>query len=508
MSFIETLEMYCHAGYPFVGVQTSEETRVYADIIEVAEKLKKNFLIWSATSGAKTILPSLREIPESSDPLAMSQIREKNTIYVLLDFPGIPWERDPILTRAFKELLLWCPKEGSTVVIITPRVTSHPTIENMMVIVDYDLPDEKALKRIISEMCQSAGVDVPEETYDIITALGGMSATEASNALALSLVKTNELDPKLILEEKALSVKKSGLLEIIQPDAAGLDGIGGLENLKKWIYSRSKGYSKEAKEYGLNTPKGILITGVPGTGKSLVAKAVGTILGFPILRFDIGAMFNSLVGESEKTINKALALADAIAPCVIFIDEADKGFAGSSGSGSGDSGVTKRVFSSLLSWMQERPKPVFVVATANDVTVLPIEFRRKGRWDDLFAVDIPTVEERAAIVDIHLKKRKRNKWTASDIRTVAEATEGFTGAEIESAINDAMYSAFGEGGREFTRDDVIMFARKTIPLSVSAKEQVEGLRKWAKGRAIPAGKTESEDPSSDNTRRITRREEQ
>jgi len=502
MSIRNKLLAYCRACYPCIGIETTEEQLAMADVLYVAEKTGKSVVSWTATSGARMVSPRLQEFSDTSYPTALAQIRERNAIYVLFDYPGLPWEIDPVLTRSFRELLNWAPSEGSMVVVVTPKVTTHPTITNSMVIIDYQLPDEDALKKIVEEICSSAGIEIPMDIYTVISALSGLSTAEASNALALSFAEKGKIDTQILFREKVLAVKKSGLLEIIETDKVGLDGIGGLQNIKNWIRIRSRGFSREAKEYGLNFPKGILITGVPGTGKSLASKAVGRILGFPTLRMDMGAMFNSLVGESERTIRNALALADAMAPCVVWIDEIDKGLSGSSGSGSSDSGVSRRVFGTIVSWMQERDRPVFLVATANDVTALPSEFLRKGRWDEMFAVDIPTLEERMQIAQIHLQKRNRT-WDATHITLIAEATDGFTGAEIEAVIVDAMYSAFDED-REVTIEDVLVSARKTIPLSVTAKEKIDDIRKWAKGRAVMAGITENIN-SNPTTSAATRR---
>jgi SpoVK/Ycf46/Vps4 family AAA+-type ATPase len=292
-------------------------------------------------------------------------------------------------------------------------------------------------------------------------------------------------------------VKKSGLLEIAEPDQRGLDAVGGLNVLKAWIMKRKRSYTPAAEAYLLPPPKGVLIVGVPGTGKSLSAKAIGTALGVPTLRLDIGALFNSLVGESESRTRAALNLAEALAPCVVWIDEVDKGLAGASGSGAGDSGVTKRVFGTIITWMQERKRPVFLVATANDVTNLPPEFLR--RWDEIFAVDLPTEEERAAIFYIHLQKRKRMPLAqrfniATDTRAslAITATEEFTGSEIEKVIEAAMYDAFDEDGREFTIDDIISAARRTTPLAQTAKEKIDAIRDWAKTRATWASSKETD----------------
>ena len=349
---------------------------------------------------------------------------------------------------------------------------------------DYALPSKDDLKGIAEAIAKSAGKKFNGDAEDVLRALSGLSTTEAENALALSMVEAKKFCPEIISREKVQGVKKSGLLEIVEPDPRGLDAIGGLDVLKNWITKRKRAFTKEAQEYGLPAPKGIMLVGVPGSGKSLSAKAIGIALSVPTVKLDIGALFNSLVGESEARTRDALKLAEAMAPCVLWTDEIEKGLAGSSGSGSGDSGVTKRVFGTVISWMQERKRPVFLVATANDISGLPPELLRKGRFDEIFAVDLPNDDERTAIFKIHLNKRKRTvlaeQMEPGSVPVLS--TEGFTGSEIENVIEEAMFNAFDEG-RDITMTDLMDAAVATTPLSQTAKEKIEAIREWAKNRA-------------------------
>jgi SpoVK/Ycf46/Vps4 family AAA+-type ATPase len=384
-------------------------------------------------------------------------------------------------------MLQYVPSVASCVIILGPEFKPHTTIEKLVVVTDYDLPTEGDLTKIAKEISSNAGKEFDGNAAEIVRALSGLSTTEAENACALSLVEEGLLDPAIIYREKISGVKKTGLLEIAEPDPRGLDSVGGLDAMKTWIMKRKRALTPDAVAYGLPAPKGVLIVGVPGTGKSLSAKAIGTALGVPTLRLDIGALFNSLVGESESRTRSALNLAEALAPCVVWVDEVDKGLAGASGSGAGDSGVTKRVFGTIITWMQERKRPVFLVATANDVTNLPPEFLR--RWDEIFAVDLPNEEERAAIFQIHLLKRGRERLAGmfaplnQNASLTITATNDFTGSEIEKVIEAAMFDAFDDGGREFTIKDIIVAAGRTTPLAVTAKEKVDAIRDWAKTRA-------------------------
>lgn len=497
----QTLINYISACYPGIAIQTTEEQRVLSDILEAAKVKEKSLVVWSATEGMRQVLPNSKEILDSEDLVSACKVRMKDTVYVMCDIHTWPFDRDPILTRAFKDLLSYVPFVGSTVIILAPNYSPHPTFEKMVVVLDYTLPSKEDLKRIATSIASSTGKSL-EVTDDVIRALGGFSTTEAENALALSWVETSQFDPKVIYREKIQTVKKSGLLEIVDPDPRGLDSVGGLDVLKKWILLRKRAFTKEAEEYGLPSPKGVLLVGVPGTGKSLSAKAIGTALGVPTVRLDIGALFSSLVGESEAKTRDALKLAEAIAPCVVWIDEVDKGLAGSSGSGANDSGVTKRVFGTIITWMQERKCPVFLVATANDVTNLPPEFLR--RWDKIFAVDLPNASERNAIFSIHLKKRNREKLMEFiDVPRASciTETEGFSGSEIERVIEEAMFNAF-DVGRDITAIDIFESIQSTVPLSKTAPEKIAEIRAWARSRATFASTIATENSSKVNVRKI------
>jgi len=483
----ETLGNYFKAGYPGIAIITSEEQRAITDVIEAAKSMKdeggqpipRGVATWSATEGLRFVSPSPREVADTADLLAACGDRTKDTIYILRDIAGWPFDRDPVLTRAFRDLLNWAPGAGSSVVVIGPTFKPHLTVEKMMIVADYSLPTPGDYQVIAEAIMESAGRKFNGNAPAIIRALSGLSTPEAENALALSLVETGELSPEVIYREKVQGVKKSGLLEIIDADPAGLDGIGGLDAMKEYLVERRDSYGPDAEAYRLDAPEGIMLVGVPGTGKSLTAKAVGTVFGVPTIKLDCGSLFNSLVGESESRTREALKLCEAMAPCVVWIDEIDKGLAGASGSGSNDSGVTKRVFGTIITWMQERKRPVFLVATANDVTSLPPELIR--RWDEIFAVDLPSRTEREAIFKIQLKKRGRTKIAVD--QAMIDATDGFTGSEIEKVVKSAMFTAFADKRREFTSSDMVNAAKKTTPLSVTMKEKVDDIRKWAKTRA-------------------------
>jgi hypothetical protein len=437
---------YFRAAYPAVAIQTTEEARASGEVLAAARELDRKVVSWSAIEGMIAITDGARKLEGTEDLLAACSQRMEDTIYILRDPHTWPFDRDPILCRALRDFIAAGPARGSTVVILAPEFRPHPTFEKMVVVLDYSLPGPEHLQLIAQGIAASAGGEPGPVHEDVIRALGGLTTTEAENALALAWVESKFFDPEVIYREKCKAVKRSGLLDIVDPDPRGLDAVGGLDALKAWIGRRKRVWSPEAEAFGLPQPKGI-----------------------------------PLVGESESRPREALKLAEALAPCVLWVDEIDKGLAGSGGSGGTDGGVTKRVFGTIISWMQDRLRPVFLVATANDVTSLPPEFLRKGRFDELFAVDLPTQLEREVIFAIHLKARKREP-AEFDLAAAAAACERFTGSEIEATLNEALFAAFDDD-RPLVTADLVAAAAQIVPLAVTAKEQVEAIRAWASGRA-------------------------
>lgn len=319
----------------------------------------------------------------------------------------------------------------------------------------------------------------------MVDAAMGMTSMEADLAFCLAAVKDDLGDnaPYTVSSEKEQIIKKSGILDYF-PKNEDLKDVGGMDVLKDWLFKRQKAYEKKARDFGLQEPKGLLLLGVPGCGKSLTAKSIASFWNMPLLRLDIGKVFQGLVGSSEDNIRKAISTAEAVAPCVLWIDEIEKGLSGVQSSGSTDGGVTSRIFSTILTWMQEKTSPVFVVATANNINLLPPELLRKGRFDEIFFVDLPTAKERENIFSIHLQK-KRQTPSNFPLETLGKKTEGFNGAEIEECIKEAMFAAYVENPDELKlmASHLINAISKTVPLSTTMKEQISSLRQWAATRA-------------------------
>ena len=368
------------------------------------------------------------------------------------------------------------------------RLNLPPELEREFAVIDFALPGPDQLGVVLEGIAESARLKSDTTAAAgrpaLIDAARGMTTIEAENAFALSVVETGGFNPEIIAREKARALKKNGLLEIIG-SAQSLAAIGGLDVLKDWLTKRREAFTPRAKAYGLPSPKGLLILGIPGTGKSLTAKATARVFGLPLLKLDAGRIFAGLVGQSESNLRSVIQTAEAIAPCVLWIDELEKGFAGSRGGGSADGGTSARVFGSFISWMQEKTAPVFVVATANDVSQLPPEMLRKGRWDELFFVDLPDQSEREAIWAIQIAKYGRAPEDF-DLRQLAKATEGLTGSEIEQVFVEALHHAFAGGEGEpgdLTVGNVLV---DFVPLSRLMAEQITALRQWSRGRARPA----------------------
>ena len=507
-SFQRTMSELIRARHPVLLVETQEPERVIDGIGGLLEKgaipRGRAVRVYTLTSGlhAPGGSPGRRVIPEEALFEAMKATEP--TVFVFLDLHhqlgvgGRPAE--PGLVRAILDAAQ-AFKSGPmphTLVMVAPGLTLPIDLEKAVTVVDLPLPDaaeiSAALEAIVSANREAILDELEgDDRQRLIQAAQGLTLWEADNAFARAIVTDRVLnadDIALILEEKRQTIRKSGLLEFIPP-AGGLDDIGGLDNLKKWLVKRNGAWLPDAAEWSLPAPKGLLITGVPGCGKSLTAACVSTQWGLPLLRLDVGRVFSGLVGSSEQNMRNALKLAEAVAPSILWIDEIEKGF-GSAGSG-GDSGTSQRVFGTFLTWMQEKKSSVFVIATANKIDALPPEFLRKGRFDEIFFVDLPTHLEREEIWALHLTKHLSPpsraggglEFTPPVLAELAAASEGFSGAEIAQAVVSACFEAFAER-RAVVIDDVLRTVRNTVALSVTQAEQITRIREWAGSRAVAA----------------------
>jgi AAA+ superfamily predicted ATPase len=486
----QQLTIYLRAGYAGLAIVTAEEVRAEAEIAAACTIAGHHLHAWSSSEG----LVDTREnrISECPDPLDALQLIERlfsqeeiRHVVVMRDLQLHLDQTDPVLVRRLKDLLRVAKAGGHALILLGCRLKLPAELDHEITRLDFDLPDAAQLTVVLDGIIASAGLKLDNEVIrqGILNAALGLTTIEAENVFALSVAESGGLDHRIISREKARALKRNGLVEVVETKPS-LDDIGGLDLLKEWLVERSGAFSPAAKTYGIPAPKGLLIVGIPGTGKSLTAKATATAFGMPLLRLDMGRVFGGIVGQSEANLRSVIQTAEAIAPCVLWIDEIEKGFSGSQSSGSSDGGTSSRVFGSFLSWMQEQDKPVFVVATANDVSKLPSEFLRKGRFDELFFVDLPDALERAQIWDIVIRKYGRRE-TDYDTVVLARATEQHTGAEIEAIYVAAMHEAFAKS-KEPSAKDIVKAMADIVPLAQLMDGQISALRHWAKGRAREA----------------------
>jgi len=394
----------------------------------------------------------------------------------------------PVLNQLLVEVYRQRYKHKHIVIVGTEPLP--PEIRTYTVSIDFPLPNKEEIKHIVKEFAESNLDNIKVNADSVANICVGMNSLEIESALCVSAVSSKgKIDKSILYTEKAKAVQKSGLLELLEIDET-LDNVGGLDNLKEWFKLVAKAFKNpdKAEKYKLPNMKGVLITGISGTGKSLCAKAIADLFDVPLIRFDIGRVFGSLVGETERNTREAFKMIDAVSPCVVLIDEVEKALAGLESSGATDSGVTSRFIGSFLYYMQEKRSQSFFVCTSNDITKLPPELTRKGRFDEIWYVGLPSQEDIKSIIKIHIKKvgRKPSKF---NIEKIATSMVHFTGAEVENCIKEAMYNAFFEG-REFKTEDIIEAAKNTVPIMKTRKEEIKRLEAWARDRARYASKVE------------------
>ena len=483
------LEHLVRARYPIIYVNSSEEQRVEHAVARIQANLNsrsstaRKLLYWSITEG----FTGDAEFSDLRDPIKALDfiIRyEDAALFVLRDFH--PYLKDPVVVRrlrdchrAFKE-----SDRAKNVLVLSATLRLPTEVEAEVAVVDFALPDRAELASLIEEFAKAYQLQHDDEAKERFTeAALGLTYDEASFVLSKSLIRHRDFDMGTILSEKKAIIRKSGLLEFYESEERFAE-VGGMPVLKDWLKKRQGAFTQRARDFGLPVPKGILLIGIPGCGKSLTAKAVGALWQMPLLRLDVGKVFSGLVGSSEENIRKVISTAEAVAPAVLWLDELEKGFSGIQSSGQSDAGTTARVFGSFITWLQEKTSSVFVIATANDVSAMPPELLRKGRFDEIFFVDLPTEAERCDIFNIHLSKKKRAS-EGFDVEALGRAAKGFSGAEIEQAVVSALYESYF-AGEELTTERLVQACSEVIPLSLTMKEKIDNLRDWAQSRARSA----------------------
>ena len=516
----EQIQSMLKAYYPVLYLTTFEYERTKQKIQSIVKTIGKDYLYyeWNCVDGLKKRDSgdgTLKPIADKEDPEELlnyissriSDADKLSEVFILEDFHEYIEERNiKIKFRQLAETLRFFRKH----IIIVSSVMTLPTeLEKYVTVVEIPLPDRYDLEKVLMNVARNANAELNDELKKrLVDSALGMTVMEADLAYCLAAVK-NRFDinsPRTVALEKEQIIKKSGLLDYYQVNE-DLRNVGGMEHLKSWLEKRKLAYDFKAQLWKLPEPKGVLLLGVPGCGKSLTAKCIASLWNMPLLRLDIGKIFEGIVGSSEDNIRRAIATAEAVAPCVLWIDEIEKGLSGTQSSGSTDGGTTARIFSTILTWMQEKTKPVFVVATANNISLLPPELLRKGRFDEIFFVDLPNKEDRKSIFAIHLNK-KGQKPNDFSLDRLAQDTLGFNGAEIEECVNEAMFAAYTENQEnpKLQMIHLLNAIKETVPLSMTMENQIAALRNWAKSRAKQSGSENTESISKEANVPLTKSE--
>lgn len=519
MKFSDELRAHYLSGASLLYIQTPEENRVILDIADILHKANKGITVkcWSITDSLVTIAaPGKGNKPQSTVNLPtidklfafLKEPQQRGrVVYILKDANA--FFKMPLVIRQLRDLAATFRTNTETIILVSPQPPDSLPLElqREYVNVEYALPDEHEIRALIDETIEankdalvSKGVDMDDLFSDdninaYVKAASGLTSVEAENAFSKSIIlylieaENGEPTPlyRLIAREKAAIVNKTKMLEYFEP-TENIGSIGGLDILKEWITVRSKAFSKRAREFGLPSPKGIIMVGLPGCGKSLVAKAASSILNVPAVKFDVGSVFGGLVGQSEQQMRQAIQFFEKIGPSVIWVDEAEKAFAGVGGGGSNDSGTTKRVFGTFLTWMQEKKGEAFVIMTVNDIGIISQqapELLRRGRFDEIFFVGLPNVVEREAIINIHVAKVGRDPSKIKNMGMLAELAVDFSGAEIESAVIDAMFMAFYDGG-DLNYKYLEAAISRIKPLAVTQADALKRMKSWAEDNAVHA----------------------
>lgn len=480
-SFREEFELLLRSRYPLIYIPTREEERVEVAIaISAKNQANKAVYIWDFVEGYQNN-PNYAGFGKRN-PLQALELIEKlpesaPAILILRDFHR--FLEDVSVSRKLRNLARVLKSQSKNIVIVASQIAIPEDLSEVMTILEFPLPTSEEIRTEVERLLLAMGQSVEKSLLDeVVRAARGLSIERIRRVLAKAIATHGELQPNdvdLVLEEKRQTIRQTQILDFY-PARENISDIGGLDNLKDWLLRRGGAFSEGARQYGLPHPRGLLLVGIQGTGKSLTAKAIAHHWHLPLLRLDVGRLFAGLVGESESRTRQMISISEALAPCVLWIDEIDKAFAGFDGKG--DAGTSSRVFGTFITWLAEKTSPVFVVATANNIQSLPPEMLRKGRFDEIFFVGLPNQEERKAIFEVHLSRLRPQNIKNYDIDRLAYETPDFSGAEIEQTLIEAMHIGFSQN-RDFSTDDILEAASQIIPLARTAKEQIQFLQDWA-----------------------------
>lgn len=492
MDRFNDLEILIDSQYPIICIETHEEARAEDLLSRICQNMGLPFFHWVATegltrSGEPQAVYKTNTAMEALNFISSSSL---DAVYMFKDLHR--YFDSPIMVRKLRDICHGFRQKRKSLILTAPSFDIPPELAKEVVFFDLALPSADELKKLILQVVRNVSkrrqitVELDGTTERrLVQSLQGLTLNEAERVLTRAMVHDGKLgadDLPRIIDAKKQKISQSDLIDFF-PLQDEFDDIGGLNNLKKWLGLRKDAFSEEAKRFGIDPPRGVLLLGIQGCGKSLMAKAIAQDWELPLLRLDTGSLYSKFIGETESNVREAIRLAEALAPVVLWIDEIEKAFTAPNGSDA-DGGVSARLLGTFLSWMQEKRAPVFVVATTNNIALLPPELLRKGRFDEIFFVDLPAAQERAEIFRLQLQRRKRDP-AAFDLQALAAAAEGFSGAEMEQGIVSALYAAFS-ARRQLTTDDILHELKSTRPLSLTMKEPIDQMRRWAEGRTVSA----------------------
>lgn len=490
-TLVEQLDLMLRGRYPLIYIVGAEEEPIEAVLMQVSARStpQRELYLWDIVRGWDD-----NGSDKGSAIAALNRVAkafpEKPAIYVLRDLhpvlkaplqpPNVP------IVREIKNLARELKRSRKTLVLTSYSLDVPPEFREEMTVIDFPLPDAAEIDYLISQLVVPEKLKLSQLSREqLVKACQGLSRARIQRVLAQAIAakqQVTEQDIDNVLEAKRQAIRQTGILEFVTTHAS-LKQVGGLDHLKQWVQMRQDSFTEEARRYGIPNPKGVLLAGIQGTGKSLSAKTIAHEWRLPLLRLDAGRLFGGLVGESESRVRQMIQIVEAIAPCVLWMDEIDKAFGNITGGFDGDSGTSRRVFGNLITWMQEKTSPVFIVATANNVQILPAELLRKGRFDEIFFLNLPTEPERREIFRVHLQRLRPSRLREFDLDLLARQAKEFSGAEIEQTIVDGMQRAFSRGTignrQDFNTEDIVQAIEETVPLAAIAREQIDGLKQWA-----------------------------
>ena len=486
MKFTDELTLLLKARYPIIYINTIEEDRVEYIIRKyIKTSLNRSIYSWDFIDGY-TNNPN-NEGFAKRNPVQALELVERLTaqtpaLFLLKDFNR--FLTDVSISRKLKNISRILKLQPKTIIIIGSELNIPKELYDLITILQFQLPIESEINYELKRLIESLNIEIDQQVLESLTrACQGLSLERIRRVLSKIIATYKTIDEnsiKLLLNEKKQIISQTEILEYWSAKEK-ITNIGGVGNLKEWLKKRKSSFSIQAANYGLPTPRGLLLVGIQGTGKSLTAKAIATEWQLPLLKLDVGKLFGGIVGESESRLRQMIEVSETLAPCILWIDEIDKAF--SINESTGDSGTSNRVLATFISWLSEKTKPVFVVATANNVDLLPLEIIRKGRFDEIFFLDLPQTQEREQIFQIHIQAFRPNSWKSFDYEKLANLSESFSGAEIKQSIIEAMYHAFYEK-REFTTDDICLALNQLIPLAQLESTQTIKLQNWASSGRI------------------------